>query len=209
MQGIEGLNGADAESRGGFRESSDASELLTRMTETCQRRFFSRRIESVKAVDGSLAPRVRAHLQKKVERLEAESIVTVKFQDTPVNRRGFVMVGHAKRPFTLADFNESSCSCGGKEVDQEPCACLVKAALISGFDLSNFVHVRDSTITWKQQYMGLPEFKLPNTEEIDACPADMFLVAASSNPVPRGRPSTKRMKGAIDFWKSKKKHSND
>ena len=62
----------------------------------------------MKAVDGLLAPKVRAHLQKKVERLEAESIVTVKFQDTPVNRRGFVMVGHAKRPFTLADFTSQA-----------------------------------------------------------------------------------------------------
>ena len=207
LQGIEGLNGADAASRGGFRDSADASELLTRMTETYQRRFLSRCRESVQAVDGALAPRVRQHLHKKLQRLEAESTVTVKFQDTPVNMSGFVIVGHARRPFKLGSFKESSCSCGGKEVDEEPCACLVKASLMSGFDLHNLVHERDSTVTWKQQYKGLPEFKLPSTEEIDACPADKFLVAASSYPVPRGRPSTKRMKGAIDFWAKKKKRA--
>jgi hypothetical protein len=152
---------------------------------------------------------VRAHLQKKVERLEAEAVVSVKFQDTPVNRRGFVSVGHASRPFTLGEFNEATCSCGGKEVDQEPCACLVKAALISGFDLSKLLHERESAVTWKRQYTGLPEFNLPSTEEIHACPADKFLVAASSYPVPRGRPSTKRLKGAIDFWDKKSKRARN
>ena len=157
----------------------------------------------MQAVDGALAPRVRHHLHKKLQRLEAESTVTVKFQDTPVNMSGFVIVGHARRPFTLGSFKESSFSCGGKDVDEVPCACLVKASLMSGFDLSNLVR----TVTWKHQYMGLPEFKLPSIEEIDACPADKFLVAASSYPVPRGRPSTKRMKGAIDFWAKKKKRA--
>jgi hypothetical protein len=150
---------------------------------------------------------VRAHLQKKVKRLEADALVTVKFQDAPLNRRGFVIVGHASRPFTLGEFKDATCSCGAKEVDEEPCACLVKAALVSGFDLSNLVHDRESTVTWKRQYVGLPNFKLPSTEEIDACPADKFLVAASAYPVPRGRPSTKRLKGAIDFWEKKTKRA--
>ena len=121
--------------------------------------------------------------------------------------RGFVLMGHASRPFTLGEFKEASCSCGGKEADQEPCGCLVKAALVSGFDLSKLVHERDSAVTWRRQYMDLPEFNLPSTEEIDACPADKFLVAASCYPVPRGRPSTKRLEGAIDFYKMQSKRA--
>jgi len=201
------LNGADAASRGGFRESKDASELLTRLSETYQKRFLTRLNEAVNAVEGSLPPRVLAHLNKKVQRLENESVVTVKFQDSPMNTRGFVKVGHASRPFTLGTFKEASCSCGGKEADQEPCACLIKAALVSGFDVSKLVHERDGALNWKRQYTGLPRFDLPSTEAIDACPADKFLVAASSYPVPRGRPSTKRMKGAIDFWEKKAKRA--
>ena len=176
------MNGADAASRGGFRDSKDASELLLRLAETYQRRYLCRLNEAGAVKAASLAPLVRTHLQNKVKRLEEEALVTVKFQDPPVNTRG---------------------SCGGKEVDQEPCACLVKAALISGFDVSKLLHERESTATWKRQYMGLPQFDLPSTEEIDACPADKFLVAASSYPTPRGRPSTKRLKGAIDFWGKK------
>lgn len=201
------MNGADAESRGGFRDACDASELLTRLTETYQRRYFHRSSEALQSRTGSLAPRVRAHLQKKVDRLEAESVVTVRYQDAPLNTRGFVVLGHATRSFTLADFEVAKCSCGGKEVDQEPCACLVKAALVSGFDLSKLVHKRDTVETWREQYLNLPEFNLPSTEEIDACPADRFLVAASSYPIPRGRPSTKRLKGAIDFWEKKSKRA--
>ena len=96
-----------------------------------------------------------------------------------------------------------------KEVDQEPCACLVKAALISGFDVSKLLHERESTATWKRQYVGLPQtqYDLPSTEEINACPADKLLVAASSYPTPSGRPSTNRLKGAIDFWKKKAKRA--
>ena len=36
--------------------------------------------------------------------------------------------------------------------------------------------------------MGLPNFKFPSTEEIDAVPEDKFLVAASAYPVPAASP---------------------
>ena len=199
------MNGADAASRGGFRNSKNASELLQRLTEAYQRRHYTRLNEALKAAPGSIPPRVKAHLEAKVKRLEGDALVTVKFQDAPANTRGSVGVGHAKRPFLLGKLKEATCSCSAKDVDQEPCACLVKAATASGFDLAELLHERDSVQTWKQQYMGLPDFKLPSTEEIETCQSDKFLVAASSYPVPRGRPSTKRRQGAIDMWGNKKK----
>jgi hypothetical protein len=88
--------------------------------------------------------------------------------------------------------------------------CLLgEGALISGFDKSTLLHERESTATWKQQYMGLPQFDLPSTEEIDAFPADKFLIAASFYPVPLGRPSKKRLMGAIDFWGKKAKRARN
>ena len=163
------MNGADAASRGGFRDSKDASELLLRLAETYQRRYLCRLNEAGAVKAASLAPLVRTHLQNKVKRLEEEALVTVKFQDPPVNTRGFVKVGHASRPFTLGTFDESSCSCGGKEVDQEPCACLVKAALISGFDVSKLLHERESTPKYRgnrcmsSRQIPCRSFVLPNT----------------------------------------------
>ena len=58
-------------------------------------------------------------------------------------------------------------------------------------------------------YHYFPQFDLPSTEEIDAFPADKFLIAASSYPVPRGRPSKKRLMGAIDFWGKKAKRARN
>ena len=205
LQGAEALNGADAASRGGFRDANDASELLQAVTETYQRRYFRRKREAQAAAPGSIPPRVRAHLEKKIKRLEGGTLVSVKFQDEPENKRGMVLLGHKSRPFTLGEFDELRCSCGGLEVDLEPCGCLMKAAKASGFDMATMVHKRDTADNWKEQYTGLPDFKVPSTEEIESCPADNFLVAAASYPVPRGRPSTKRLKGAIDFWKAKKR----
>lgn len=201
------MNGADAASRGGFRDAKDAAELLQRITETYQRRHLSRQNEAGRALFGSIQCRVRAHLDRKVSRLEEEALVTVKFQDSPANTRGFVVVGHANRPFILGRYNDAKCSCGAKEVDQEPCACLLKAAKASGFDITSMLHERDGILNFKYQYTDLPEFTLPSTEDLDACPADKFLVAASSYPIPRGRPSKRRFKGAIDQWKKKKKRA--
>jgi hypothetical protein len=206
-QAIEGLNGADAASRGGFRGAKDASDLLLKLTEAYQRRQIRRANEAQNAVAGSIPPRVRRHLEQKLERFEAEAVVAVKFQDSPHKKRGAVSVGYAIRPFTLGSYEEAACSCGSKEVDGEPCGCLLLAAKASGFDIANLLHERDTAVNWTRQYTGLPDFKIPGTEEIDACPADNFLVAAAAYPVPRGRPSTKRKKGAIDFWEKKAKRA--
>ena len=100
--------------------------------------YFNRVDEAASAREGFLAPRVRAHLQEKVKRLEADALLTVRI----LNRRGFVIVTH---PITVGEFKDARCSCGGKEVDEEPCACLVKAALVSGFDLSNHAYERESS----------------------------------------------------------------
>jgi hypothetical protein len=206
-QGIEGLNGADAASRGGIRAAKDASDLLLRLTVTYQGRQFRRSSAALSAAPESIPPRVRKHLNQKVKCLELEGVLAVKFQDAPENKRGFVAVGHVSRPFTLGCFEDASCSCGGKEVDGEPCACLLKAAKASGFDVASMLHERDTVVNWTRQYTDLPDFKLPSTEEIEACPADIFLLAAPSCPVPRGRPSTKRLKGAMDFWGNKAKRA--
>ena len=116
-------------------------------------------------------------------------------------------MGHSRRHFTLGEFADAACSCGAKVADEEPCACLVKAAKVSGFDLRILVQERDTAVNWKHQYTGLPKFELPGTEQIEACPADSFLLPASEYPIPRGRPSTKRLKGAIDFWGKKAKRA--
>jgi hypothetical protein len=83
---------------------------------------------------------------------------------------------------------------------------LLKAAKASGFDVASMLCEHDTAVNCTRQYTGLTDFKLPSTEEIAACPADNFLVAALSCLVPRGRPSNKRLKGAMDFWGNKAKH---
>ena len=74
------MNGADAASRGGFRDSKDASELLLRLTETYQRRYLCRRNEAGSVNAASLAPLVRTHLQKNYSGWKRRHLLPLSFK---------------------------------------------------------------------------------------------------------------------------------
>jgi hypothetical protein len=201
---VEGLNGADAASKpDGARGKKPGIPMLNAIVEATGSRFQGRLEGSQKCTE-ALPPRVRTHLQKKLEGFKTSTLTSVKFTDDK-REKGTVFIGPSRfsRKFALGD--SPCCECGGPDVDDEPCACLLLAAENAGYAWVGLVSEFDSAANWKKQYSGLPEFRVPGTDQLKYLQFDASLRAPVMYSTPRGRPSLKRKKSIIESYSKHKK----
>jgi hypothetical protein len=101
---------------------------------------------------------------------------------------------------------EASCGCGYLEVHEIPCGCVALAAEKKGVDIGAFLDDHDTVKTWKQQYVGLPAFKIPGSEDILLLPDDgLAPLPPVTYPQKAGRPSMARIKSAGEQYRKYKK----
>ena len=66
----------------------------------------------------------------------------------------------------------------------------------AGTDPALLLEARDTAKFWKELYEDLPEIAVPGSEFL--APGQSGLLAPPAKPIAPGRPSTKRIKGAMD-----------
>jgi len=99
-----------------------------------------------------------------------------------------------------------SCECGAYDIEKIPCGCILIVCESAGKNPVTLVQTRDTVEHWKTIYANLSENNVPGTEFLPAGEAESR--AAPAAPKPPGRPSTKRMKGAMDMLKKLSKASD-
>ena len=95
----------------------------------------------------------------------------------------------------------ATCSCESASIDKFPCACMVIVADKAGVDPCTLLSERHLTTTWQYQYATTPGYAVPSTELLDSADslaASEQLCAPVELPLQPGRPTKKRIQGAID-----------
>ena len=92
-----------------------------------------------------------------------------------------------------------SCECGAFEVESLPCGCQAYVACKAGVSIAPLFKYTETNPFLKSVYSNLPEFCVPGTEHMKFRTDEEAAQVPKDKPIPTGRPSTKRKKGAMDF----------
>jgi hypothetical protein len=199
---VEGVSGADK--KAGVR-ALDPGLMLLQLAEHNMRRQIERKRQSFIA-KGQVPPNVMKTLSKKKEEFKP---LSSDFIDSLRTRIKFSMKNDNGKGVTrhaVLDAPEPSCECGGPEVDEIPCGCLVSAAEKKGVDIGPFLGDHDTAETWKAQYHGLPAFKIPGNEVVKLLgESELKQLPPVTYPQKPGRPSTARIKSALEQYRKYKK----
>ena len=88
------------------------------------------------------------------------------------------------------------CECGVFALEKIPCGCMLIVCEEAGTDPALLLEARDTAKFWKELNEDLPEIAVPGSEFL--APGQSGLLAPPAKPIAPGRPSTKRIKGAMD-----------
>ena len=74
--------------------------------------------------------------------------------------------------------------------------------------VGDFLDEHDTVDTWKEQYMGLPEYKIPGNEVVHLLPSDgLAPLPPVTYPLKPGRPTKARIRSAAEANKGLRKKS--
>ena len=206
VQTVEGINGADKIL--GIRDLEDPGRMLQAYVEHSMKRFLARKSKSQK-YKKNIPPNVVKLMDKKVEDFKVVS-KGIKFLDAERTRVRFSMVVAGKAASRMAVLHETDpeCGCGAPQVDYSPCGCLLYAADKMGMAVDGFLDEHDTVDTWKEQYMDLPDYKIPGNEVVHLLPSDGHApLPPVTYPQKPGRPTKARIRSAAEANKSLKKKS--
>jgi hypothetical protein len=180
--------------------------MLQSMCVESQRRFLTRKMNA-EVFGGEVPPRVQKILDVRSELLRRGCPnVKVNFQDKK-RTTAILHLGSRTRSVHCdpAEPKDWDCDCGGAELDGLPCACVLAVAEEAGVLWSSLLESHDTVESWQMQYENLPKFVIPGTEQLRFEQADESLRIPVENPSKRGRPSRRRIKGALERHKKTNK----
>jgi len=196
------MNGADKKT--GVR-AQDPGMMLLELVENSMRRHIERKRQSSIA-KGQVPPNVKTALEMKKDAFKP---LKSDFIDASRTRVKFTMKSSSGKKVTrhaVLDPTEPVCDCGGPAVDEMPCGCLVFAAEKKGINIGPFLDDHGTVETWKQQYQGLPSFKIPGNEVVKLLGEDgLKPLPPVIYPQKPGRPSNARIKTALETARKYKK----
>ena len=172
------------------------------------KRFLARKSKSLK-FKKEIPLNVLTLMDKKVEEFKLQ-VKGIKFVDLKRTRVKFSIVVNKKAASRMAVLHETDpeCGCGAPQVDFSPCGCLFYAAEKRGMPVDGFLDEHDTANTWKEKYIGLPEYKIPGNEVVHLLPSDgLAPLPPVTYPLKPGRPTKARIRSAAEANKGLKKKS--
>ena len=148
--GVEGMNGADIESRSGVRDEVPGANMLLKLAKTMECRFAKGAFEASRASDDNVMNLVKQEYARRQKRLEP---VILKCQFiNPAKKSDAILTlkkekGTASRRIHL-DGPNSTCSCNG----MKPCGCILHVAMSAGMPMTSLLPLRSRGSTFKKQY---------------------------------------------------------
>jgi hypothetical protein len=177
--------------------------MLQAYAEHSVKRFLARKSKSLR-FKKIMPPNVLTLMDKKVEKFKLE-VKDIKFLDSERTRVKFSIVVNKKGASRMAVPPETDpeCGCEAPQVDFPPCGCLLYAAGKRGMPVGGFLDEHGTVDTWKEQYMGLPEYKIPGKKVAHLLPSDgLAPLPHVTYPLKPGRPTKARNRSAAEANKS-------
>ena len=168
----------------------------------CQKRYLARKKEAKVGSDLTINPLVLKTLTRSLSKITSSVMKHTFIDKDRTEVRLKIMLGGGNIVSRVVDFGDAgdipSCGCGAYAIDKIPCGCMLYAAQKAGRSFSSLIPESHKGSASKLQYTGLPPFKVPGNEELADLEPESSLQPPAAFASKAGRPSHKRIKGAIE-----------
>jgi len=194
---VEGMNAADGTVYHGTGiRALTPGKMLEAIVFHSAKRADNRRESARNASPTGATPGVVSLLKERKEEAEGKlKFRTVTFLGK-TRDKAIINHGTPARGRSVNIGKNPSCECGVFALEKIPCGCMLIVCEEAGIDPALLLEARDTAKFWKELYEDLPEIAVPGSEFL--APGQSGLLAPPAKPIAPGRPSTKRIKGAMD-----------